>query len=389
MSVLARALNSGFVQIAPTRIARRVDLPYVLMLSALLLLPFQVIQISIAQPIHLWLVAALAIFAVRGDLRILTPAEIIGYLVFIYFALVMTFLQDFGRIKYQEQILKFALIYPGFYLVGRWLGWSFRDRPLPLGYIFLFGLLAFEYLVQTLALPVIHRPISFGQGALHGTFIERNWLALYFLLYSYAILLTQRGDRRFIPFFALNGMVMLLSGSKTAFIACGLIYLIHAKTPLILRLIPAAIGAIVYMTVFSADFTGDMIAVRLEEERGLALQAALELIGQNPLGYGLGFVESHFSRTWLVIRGLGEGVNSVFSVPLDLMIIAGFAGLVFWMVLFLGLGTGAVAALLPITALSLLNPLHQAESVYLFLGIIVSLYRGNRFAVRRVPSKQS
>lgn len=388
MRVLGRALNSGFVQIAPTRIAQRVDLPYVLMLSALLLLPFQVIQISMAQPIHLWLLAALAIFAVRGDLRILTPAEIVGYLVFIYFALVMTLFQDFSRVKYQEQILKFAFIYPGFYLVGRWLGWSFRDRPLPLGYIFLFGLLAFEYLVQTLALPVIYRPNTFGQGALHGTFIERNWLALYFLLYSYTILLTQRGDRRFIAFFALNGMVMLLSGSKTAFIACGLIYLIHAKTPVILKLIPAAIGAVAYMTVFSAEFTGDMIAVRLEEERGLALQASLELIRQNPFGYGLGFVESHFSRTWLVIRGLGEGVNSVFAVPLDLMIIAGAGGLVLWLVIFLGLGTGAMAAVLPITALSLLNPLHQAESVYLFLGVIVSLYRGNRFDVRRVSSKR-
>ena len=73
-----------------------------------------------------------------------------------------------------------------------------------------------------------------------------------------------------------------------------------------------------------------------------------------------------------MIRGLGEGTNSVFSVPLDLAIIAGAGGLIFWSVFFLGVGLRAVGILAPIAALSLLNPLHQSELVYLFLGMLVS-----------------
>jgi hypothetical protein len=62
-------------------------------------------------------------------------------------------------------------------------------------------------------------------------------------------------------------------------------------------------------------------------------------------------------------------------VPLDLLIIAGPIGLVAWAVFFAGSGTGSFSVLAPVAALSLLNPLHQAESIYFFVGMLISIHR--------------
>lgn len=100
--------------------------------------------------------------------------------------------------------------------------------------------------------------------------------------------------------------------------------------------------------------------------------AAIKLVKNNFLGYGFGFVEAYFANSSLIIKGLGEGINSVFAGPLDLFIIAGAAGVVFWLVFFVGIGNGTIMTLLPIAALSLLNPVHQSELVYFFIGMLVS-----------------
>lgn len=352
--------------------ARHPDVLSLLLVAGLLTLPLMVVRVSILQPGHVWLLAALGIIVVTRAFRF-TTAEVLAYLIFMYCAVTLTLLQDFPRVKQVDQIVKFAIFYPGFYVVGRSLGWHIRDKKLPIGYGFLFAFLAFQYVTQALSLPIIYQEISFGQGALHGTFLERNWLAFYFFLFSYVLLLRDTSKYRFIPFFVMNGLVVLLSGSKTTFIACGVIFLIRAKMPLLLKLIPLALGAMFYLTVLGDQFTQEALAVKMEEERGLALQASIELISGNMLGYGFGFVEAYFSSASLVIRGLGEGVNSVFAVPLDLMIIAGPAGLAFWWIFFTGIGNRAFRVLAPLAPLSLLNPLHQAELVYFFLGLLVSL----------------
>jgi O-antigen ligase len=62
----------------------------------------------------------------------------------------------------------------------------------------------------------------------------------------------------------------------------------------------------------------------------------------------------------------------VFSAPLDLLLIAGIPGLIFWAVFFLGIGLRSVSLLLPIAAWSLINPLHQSEITYLFIGFLVA-----------------
>jgi O-antigen ligase len=69
---------------------------------------------------------------------------------------------------------------------------------------------------------------------------------------------------------------------------------------------------------------------------------------------------------------LGIGTNSIFSSPLDFLLIAGIPGLIFWAVFFCGIGLRSIVLLAPIAAWSLLNPLHQSEIVYLFMGILVT-----------------
>jgi len=114
------------------------------------------------------------------------------------------------------------------------------------------------------------------------------------------------------------------------------------------------------------------LRVRLQDERGLAFEQGIKLIGENWTGYGFGFVEGYFSQLWFTVMGLGLGTNSFFSSPLDFMVIAGFAGLAFWLVFFAGAGLSSVFLLAPVAAWSLVNPLHQSEIVYLFVGFLVS-----------------
>lgn len=355
-------------------------MPVVLFMSGILSLPLMAIQISVAQPAHLWLLAAL-LYMVLLRSMVISKTEAIGLCFFLGMALILTFMQGYPKVKAPEQVLKFAFFYPAFYFVGRWLGQRFVNRPLPVGYLFLFGFLVFQYLTQALQIPVIYKEHIFGQGALNGTFRERNWLAVYFLLLSYALLLKDESRWRFIPFFAINVAVMILSGSKTTFVASGIIFLLHAKTNLGWKVIPMIAGAVLYMAVFADEFSEEKLNVKLQEERGLAYQETMDLIEANPLGYGFGFVEAYFGQvSTTTILGLGSGVNSVFSVPLDLYLIGGIGGLVFWGVFFLGIGNGALAVLLPIGALSILNPLHQSEIVYFFCGLLVSLGRKRRRA---------
>lgn len=363
----------GYLAICLERL-KSIDTIDYIMLFGMLLLPFQVLQVSVLQPGHIWMLGALVALMLQRKI-VISTTEVLVYLVCISAACAITLLQDVDRIKTGEQLLKFLLVYPGFYVVGRWLGSRYSSRELPFGYVFLLAFLSFELLVQTFQVPVIYREIDFGQGSLHGTFKERNWLSFYFFLASYFLLMQKRGELRFIPFFLLNGVVTILTANKTAIVACGVVFLIRSRVPVFIKAAAVAAGAILYVTALGDQLTEDQLAVKLEEERGLAFQVSAELIAQNPVGYGFGFVESYFSNNSLIVKGLGEGTNSVFAVPLDMAIIAGIFGFVFWLVFFcgVGLGTQTILTLLPIALLSLLNPLHQSEMFYFFIACFVSL----------------
>ena len=335
-------------------------------------LPIQFVQLGIAQPAHLWAVLALVFLA--RDLRV-TRVECFVFLLFISVALLNTLL-DYPRIKAVEQVSKFVLVYPVFYLTGRRLGLMFRRRDLPYGNFAVLIFILAEWMIQIFEVPTLYQQIDFGLGAIHGTFKERNWLAIFAFFLSYLLYVKKPSSIRSATlFFGLMLAVTYLTESKTVLVACGIAILANTPGRTMLKGTLLTVGLLFYLAWFSSELSGQLLEVRLEEERGLAFQEGLSLVLRNPLGYGLGFVEAYFSSLSFDIRGLGEGTNSLFCAPLDLWVIASAAGLVFWAVFFLGMGIQAVPLLVPIAAWSLLNPLQQSEIVYFFCGILVS-WRG-------------
>jgi hypothetical protein len=336
----------------------------------LVFFPIQFVQFGIAQPAHIW--AAIAFIYIARDIRV-SKIECYVFLVFLASALLNTVFEGYPRVKSAEQIIKFVLVYPAFFLVGRWLGSRFRHHNLPYGYLGLLAFVIIEWLTQVLQVPILYQFVEFGQDAIHGTFKERNWFALFPFFLGYLLYL-KNTSRLWSPlaFFGIMLLVTYLSGSKTILVACGIVILFHTPGKAWLKGALLIGGGLFYFAWFSSELSGDLLNVRLEEERGLAFAEGVNLVSSNPFGYGLGFVESYFSSLPIEIRGLGEGVNSVFCAPLDLWIIGGPVGLAFWAVFFLGLGTGALPLLAPVAALSLLNPLHQSEIVYFFCGFLIS-----------------
>lgn len=343
-----------------------------LFLAGLVLMSLQWLQVSIVQFQQLWAVLALALLIQRAEIRA-GVTETLVFAMFLGFALVATFFSGYPHIKMVEQIMKFGFLYPAFYLVGRALGTHYLQRKLPFGYTLLWIWLLLQYAVQYFQVPFIYHPVGFMQDVLYGTFKERNWLAIFFFLIAYAMFLQSSRTSRDVLSFALMGVaVALLSGSKSILIPVGIASLLQVPGRWGIKVILIVAGTGFYIWLFGSELSGPLLQVRLQDERGLAFQQSMLLLTYNWLGYGFGFVESYFSNLWFDIKGLGLGVNSVFSTPLDLLLIAGLPGLMFWAVFFLGAGLRSVSLLMPIAAWSLVNPLHQSEITYLFIGFFVA-----------------
>ncbi len=343
-----------------------------LFLAGLVLMSLQWLQVSIVQFQQLWAVLALALLIQRAEIRA-GVTETLVFAMFLGFALVATFFSGYPHIKMVEQIMKFGFLYPAFYLVGRALGTHYLQRKLPFGYTLLWVWLLLQYAVQYFQVPFIYHPVGFMQDVLYGTFKERNWLAIFFFLTAYALFLqSSRTPRDVLNFAAVGVAVALLSGSKSILIPVGIVTLLQVPGRWGLKTLLVVAGTSLYIWLFGGELSGQLLQVRLQDERGLAYLQSVHLLSENWLGYGFGFVEAYFSNLWFVIKGLGVGVNSVFSAPLDLLLIAGIPGLIFWAVFFLGIGLRSVSLLLPIAAWSLINPLHQSEITYLFIGFLVA-----------------
>jgi hypothetical protein len=365
--------------------AARLFATYTLM-SGLLLLPLQFVKISAAQPAHLWIILVTGILVIRRLVRV-TRLEIMIYAIFIAMALFDTFGTAYERVKTSEQIFKFVLIYPAFFLVGRWIGFKFSRHELPFGWLFLSGLLAAEYVVQAAHVPFLWQPVEFMEDSLYGTFLERNWLAFYFFGLSYFIFLKRQPTvLNALMFFLWSLLITALSNSKSVMVACGIVLLTRVPGRYALKLVVVAMGVFLYASKFSGELSG--LNERLEAERGLAFDESVRLIGENVFGYGFGFVESYFSNVDFSVQGLGAGVNSVFSAPLDLFLIAGPFGPLAWVVFFAGLGLRSAGLLAPIAAWSLLAPLHQSEICYLFCGILVSWGLASKYDGRPLASSR-
>ncbi|ANB75642.1 hypothetical protein AYM40_25205 [Paraburkholderia phytofirmans OLGA172] len=348
------------------------------LVCGLLALSIQFVQIGGAQLGQLWAVTLIPLLLVKRSISV-RAHEALAFSLFIGVALLLTEFSGYPRIKEIDQIIKFVVVYPVFYLLGRYFGRRYLSAELPFGYVSLFGFLLFQILLQQLDVPVLYQTVDFAQGALHGSFKERNWLAATFFFMSYMLFL--QSERRVSDvawFLGVGVAVALLSESKTVLIPCGIVLLTQIKGRNILKVLAISAGAILYYYRFSHELSGDLLRVRLEEERGLAFVTSIALVTKDWLGYGFGFVESYFATSPITVKGLGEGTNSVFCAPLDLMLIAGIPGVIAWLVFFCGLGHGwrTMLCLAPLAAWSVVNPMHQSEMAYLFAGYLVSWGRG-------------
>jgi len=363
------------------------------LLSGLLFLSLECTQVGGAQLNQFWALIVFALLLVGRRVHVM-GREVLAYFLFLGVAVWLTLFAGYPHIKEIEQIIKFALVYPVFYLVGRQLGRHYLENPLPYGYVILIGFFLFQIALQKLDIPYVYKEVEFMQDAIHGSFLERNWFALFFFGASYMLFLQSERKPFDVSILLAFGVAnALISESKTVLIPCGIVLLTQLKGYNSIKLLLLALGGGLYYWRFGGELSGDMLNVRLEEERGLAFTISTGLIAQDWLGHGFGFVESFFSTSVVSVKGLGAGTNSVFSSPLDLMLIAGIPGLIMWMVFFCGLGLGwaTVICLAPIAAWSISNPLHQNETAYFLLGYLVSWGRDGTFiaarAVRSVGSQ--
>ncbi|MFM0737927.1 hypothetical protein PQQ51_11850 [Paraburkholderia xenovorans] len=357
-----------------TRARVRRDFADWVFLMLLFLLSIQFVQIGGAQLSQLFVVLVLPLLLVQRRITI-SGWELWSFGLFITATLALTWFAGYSHIKATEQIIKFAFMFPGFYLVGRYFGKRYMTRPLPYGYVVLWVFLFYQMALQYLNVPVLYQEVDFMQGALHGSFKERNWLAATFFLASYLCFLqSPRRVPDILRFLSLGLVVTLLSESKTVLIPCGIVLLFQVRGYAVQKVLLMAAGAAFYAYEFSRQFSGDVLQVKLQEERGLAFIESVKLLANDWLGHGLGFVEYYFAHSALSVKGLGEGTNAVFCSPLDLMLVAGPIGLFAWAVFFCGLGLGrrAVLLMLPLAAWSLVNPMHESETSYLFLGVLAS-----------------
>lgn len=358
-------------------------------LIGLALLSLMDVQVGGAQFSQLWVLVYAAVLLTRGGIRVM-GREALVYGLFFGFAVWLTLFGGYGHIKEVQQIIKFGLVYPAFYLVGRHLGRHYLKGPLPFGYPMLVAFLLIQIAIQKAQVPFIYKALDFGQDAIHGTFLERNWFALFFFGTSYLLFL-QSARKPFdaMLFLGIGVANALISESKTVLIPCGVVLMLQVRGHLAVKLLLLAAGSALYFWRFSGDLSGDMLDVRLQEERGLAFTMSIAAIARNWLGYGFGFVEYYFANSATIVRGLGAGNNSMFCSPVDLMLIAGIPGVIAWAVFFSGVGLGwaVVIALAPLTLWSVSNPLHQSEIAYLFIGYLISWGRGQ--AAVRLPARDT
>jgi hypothetical protein len=374
----ASAIHGGVRQVRGVAIrmsSRWVDLYFV---TGLLFLSMEFVQIGGARINQIWSLAALLVLLIKKSVYV-RAREVLAFTLFIAVALLLTGFSGYAHVKPVEQIVKFMVIYPTFYLIGRSFGRHYVNHRLPFGYLALFGFLLFQFAIQKLNVPVLYQPVDFMQDMLHGSFKEHNWLAAFFFCASFVLFLQSEKKVSDVAWFlALGAAVALLSESKTVLIPCGIVLMTQVKGRTYLKIIAICTGGALYYYTFSKQLTGDMLSVKLEQERGLAFIISIGLVTKDWLGYGFGFVESYFATSAISVIGLGAGTNSIFCSPLDLMLIAGVPGVLFWLVFFCGLGLGwrTMLCLSPIAAWSILNPMHQSEMVYLFCGYLVSWGRG-------------
>ncbi len=322
--------------------------------------------------------------------------------------------EKIGEFKF---IIKYVILFPASFYIGYKV-------------FFLVNVKQFLKIIETsafvhslLALIFFFYPVSFlmhNRGALtgyQGTFWESTGLGaiigLFLLIsitlrYDFKIKFKRKLTAIFFYIFLLYTIVMTKSKTFWTGLIAILIYIIISKPiflifnyknlgemhfikklsnkiPPILKLRTTIITLIFIALVVSffilnsiltpPIITSEMIAEKLQHERGKAFIVAIDLLSKSNWlgGYGWGFIEAYFSTHSLDIIGLGEGISMIFNSYLNEWISVGILGLLFHLTLVVlafsnkYLFTTVVPLYLFIEAN--FHPVVGAEDYYIYLGL--------------------
>ena len=130
--------------------------------------------------------------------------------------------------------------------------------------------------------------------------------------------------------------------------------------------------------------TAEMLAEKMQHERGKAFMIVMDLLGRTHWigGYGFGFVEAYFTLFPQGVIGLGPGSGMIFNSYLDIWLSVTILGLIFHLLLlwFSSSSRYYVTMAIPILLFvyANFNPSIGDEYYYLFLGMsygIVTCYK--------------
>ena len=380
----------------------------ILFLFSLFFLSFSIVSINAGINIRIGQLSVLTFFAliILYDLRNKQLNETL-LIFFIFFALLLALISknsSYSKIGEMKFIIKYLLIFPATFYAGYWAVQNFSVKQ----FVRIIEITLAFYIFMAFLLSVY--PIGFlynDRGALsgfQGTFLEAGWFALVvgaFTLTSILVRLDYKLSfnkyQYILYFFSLISLV--LSKNKTIWIGIFVIgtFLILFKTIItnkenikdsVKRLkninsfyfIGILIAFLVFFFVINLILSEPIVSVemleeKLNDERGKAYLAAIELLKRSDWlgGYGFGFIQQYFSVYTDEIIGLDSNSGMIFNSYLDVWISVGIIGLIYHFLLlkFSFSRSHLITLVIPIYWFisANTNPTIGDEYYYLFLGI--------------------
>lgn len=326
--------------------------------------------------------------------------------------MMVSLISDEPKIKQSGFFIKYLFIFPASFYVGymmtRVLSTAQTVKVLEWSALFF---MAMAFLMLLHPIPAIMNDRG-GLTGFQGTFMESGWLAkgVTFALVT-AMLLRFDLDawyknKAYLLLLGFSAVLtLLMTRNKTIWLALGAALAAVALIKLLLRLrtgnmakvlrnrlsrvrkiklggLYVAAGffvvllAVLNATAEKAVVSEEILAEKMESERGLALAYGIELLEKSHWfgGYGFGFVESYFSNYATDVIGLGSGSAIMFNVFLDIWISAGIVGLLYHLALlyFSFNRQFLLTTFMPVFlfVVANINPVSGSEFYYLLLGLL-------------------
>ena len=377
-------------------------------LFTLFFLSFSVVSINAGINIRIGQFSILVFFAliILYDLRNKQLNEML-LIFFIFFAILLTLISknsSYSKIGEMKFIIKYLLIFPAAFYSGYWVIQNFSVKQ----FTKIIEIVLASYIFMAFLLSVY--PIGFlynDRGALNGfqgTFMEAGWFALVVgagTLTSILVRLDYKlnfGKYQYILYF-FSLFALVLSKNKTIWIGIFVIgiFLILFKNIIAnkenikdsvknlkninsfyfmgILVIFIVVFFVINLVLPEPIFSIEMLEEKLNDERGKAYLAAVELLRRSDWlgGYGFGFIQHYFSVYTDEIIGLDSNSGMIFNSYLDVWISAGLIG-VFYHFLLLKFSfsrSHLITLVIPIYWFisANTNPTIGDEYYYLFLGI--------------------